>query len=66
MNITINSEQSTVDNGATLLTVAQNHKLPATGIAMAVNNEMVPRTEWENTTLKEGDDIIIIRAVCGG
>lgn len=41
-------------------------QLPAKGVAMAVNQNMVPRTEWPDFELKEGMDIIIIKAVCGG
>jgi len=31
-----------------------------------VNQRMVPRTEWDSYILNEGDNIIIIKAVCGG
>ena len=40
--------------------------LPEKGIAVAVNQNMVPREEWKECVLKEGDDILIIKAVCGG
>ena len=36
------------------------------GVAVAVNNAMVPRTEWATRTLAEGDDIVILKAFCGG
>ncbi|MBI5219100.1 MAG: sulfur carrier protein ThiS [Bacteroidia bacterium] len=37
-----------------------------TGIAVAVNNHVVPRTQWNNHLLKENDKVTIIRAVQGG
>ena len=40
--------------------------LPEKGIAVAVDNAMVPRMEWESFTLKEGANIVIIKAACGG
>jgi sulfur carrier protein len=35
-------------------------------VAIAVDCRMVPRTEWAETPLSEGADLMIIRAVCGG
>ncbi len=36
------------------------------GLAVAVNNNIVPKAEWENHELKENDKITIIRATQGG
>ncbi|ESU23141.1 thiamine biosynthesis protein ThiS [Flavobacterium enshiense DK69] len=36
------------------------------GIALAVNNTVIPKTHWETTTLSETDDILIITATQGG
>lgn len=36
------------------------------GIAVAVNNEVVPRTRWSETVLQDGDAVEIVRAVAGG
>ncbi|HSD15157.1 MAG TPA: sulfur carrier protein ThiS [Flavobacterium sp.] len=36
------------------------------GIALAVNNTVIPRTNWSNTILNETDDILIITATQGG
>ena len=36
------------------------------GIALAINNEVIPKSNWENHTVKEGDKIIIITASQGG
>lgn len=36
------------------------------GIALAVNNAVVPRTEWERYLLKDNDAILVIRAIQGG
>ena len=44
----------------------QEQKLPEKGVAVAISNEMVPRTEWAQRALKEGDDIVILKAFCGG
>ena len=56
-----------VETGASNLSLfSQEQNLQTTGIAIAVNNRMVPRCEWDSYTLHEGDSILIIKAVCGG
>ena len=40
--------------------------LPERGVAVAVNNTMISRVEWKNYSLSEGDNILIIKAACGG
>lgn len=65
MKLKVNEQE--VESGATTLSLfSLEQNLPATGIAVAVNNRMVPRAEWDSYTLNEGDRILIIKAVCGG
>lgn len=37
-----------------------------TGIAVALNNQVVPHTQWAATALSNGDSILIITATQGG
>ena len=65
MKLRVNNKE--VETWATnLFLFSQEQNLPNTGIAIAVNNRMIPRTEWDTYTLNEGDNILIIKAVCGG
>ena len=65
MKLKVNDKE--VETGATnLFLFSQEQNLPATGIAVAVNNRMIPRTEWDSFVLNDGDHILIIKAVCGG
>lgn len=65
MKISVNNKE--VETGANyLLQLSQQLELPQTGIAVAVNNRMVPRSEWEHFAIHEDDELIIIKAVCGG
>ena len=65
MRLRVNDKE--VETRATNLSLfSQEQNLPITGIAIAVNNRMIPRTEWDTYTLNEGDNILIIKAVCGG
>jgi sulfur carrier protein len=36
------------------------------GIAVALNNELVPRSEWATRELTAGDRVIVIQATQGG
>lgn len=36
------------------------------GIAVAVNNNVIPKFDWEKYSLSENDHLTIIRAVQGG
>ena len=65
MKIKVNNKEI-VTGVSNLLKLSQELELPSTGIAIAVNNRMVPRTEWEHFMLNENDELIIIKAVCGG
>lgn len=68
MDIIVNGEATSCDDDATVADVlAQcNVAADATGIAVAINNAVVPRGRWADTTLKAGDAVEIIHAVQGG
>lgn len=36
------------------------------GIAFAINNSVIPKTDWATTVLSETDNILIITATQGG
>ena len=36
------------------------------GIAVAINDQVVPRSEWISKLLKEKDNVLIIKATQGG
>ena len=65
MKLKVNDKE--VETGATNLSqFFQEQELPVTGIAVAINQRMVPHAEWDSHALNEGDNILIIKAVCGG
>ncbi len=65
MDIKLNNKKTSIAS-CTLQELAQEMSLPEKGIAVAINNQMIPRTEWINTPITEGADIVIIKAACGG
>lgn len=66
MEITVNNEKKTTDQKdlESLLTEIVGDKTK--GIAVAINSQVIPKTNWKNTGLKEQDSIIIIKATQGG
>lgn len=65
MNIKINNKETEV-KATSLQELATELSLPEKGVAVAVNNRMVTRTDWNQTAIKEGDKVVVIKAVCGG
>ena len=53
-------------NSATVLNLLQELELTARGVAVAVNGEVVRRTDHAVRVLQEGDRVEVIRAVQGG
>lgn len=65
MILTVNN-QTFETEATTLGALAMEMSLPAQGVAVAVNNRMVPRAEWATYALSEGMQMLVIRAACGG
>lgn len=65
MDININNKKTSVTS-TNLQKLAQEMNLPEKGVAIAISNQMIPRTEWANTPIAEGADVVIIKAACGG
>lgn len=65
MNIRINDKETEV-GAKSMLELATELSLPEKGVAVAVNNKMAPRAQWGDTLLNNGDNVVIIKAVCGG
>lgn len=51
---------------ATLAELAASQNLPEKGVAVAVDNEMIPRSQWETFRLEPSQRITILKAFCGG
>ena len=65
MQINVNNKPLST-TATSLSTLATELSLPEKGVAVAVNNKMVPRNLWEQTPLSEGMSVVIIKAACGG
>ncbi len=67
MEITINQEKKDIEAGLTLEQLMEKLGYgKQEGIAVAVNDEVVPKGEWSRDMLKEADRVTIITATQGG
>lgn len=66
MTITVNQREIVTEGPVTVAELLRQQELPSQGVAVAVNNRLVPRTEWERRELCDGEKVTVIRAVCGG
>jgi len=67
MNIIINEKPYRVKNGANLSDALKEARIDNRfGIAVAVNNVVIAKTQWEDYTLNPNDQLTIINAIFGG
>jgi len=67
MEITVNQQHFTVPDDCNVQALlADVLQRPYQGLAIAVNETIVPKTYWDNRKLNSGDKIIIIKATQGG
>lgn len=66
MEVTINGEKKRYDGPMTLLGLMESLGLRPGSVALERNLRVVPRSELEEETIRDGDAIEIIRLVGGG
>ena len=66
MKLTVNGEPHEVPAGATVDQVVATVTGQPSGVAAAVNGEVVPRRDWPGTELGDGDQVEVVTAVQGG
>ena len=66
MTVTLNGEPHDVAAGTTVEQLVARLTAQRTGIAAAVNGEVVPRRAWPATPLADRDQVEVVTAVQGG
>jgi sulfur carrier protein len=65
--IYINDKAYDFEGAPSLTELFNTHQLNVSkGVAVALNNTVIPRTEWNNVTVKANDKLILIKATQGG
>ena len=66
MTLTVNGEQSPVAAPITVAELLRAIDAPERGVAVAVDAEVVPRSEWDTHELADGQSVEVLTAVQGG
>jgi sulfur carrier protein len=67
MEVIINHNKTELKETSSLLALLQLQNLSEKkGIAVAVNNKVIPRSRWDSHILNSNDSITIIKATQGG
>lgn len=66
MKVILNGDPREVPEDATVATVIEDVAPSLTGVAVALNDEVVRRAEWAVTTVREADRLEVLTAVQGG
>jgi sulfur carrier protein len=65
--IYINDKEHPFENAASLADLFRSLEMDiGKGVAVAINNKVIPRGEWVSHCVKPGDKLILIRATQGG
>ncbi|MFC7330346.1 sulfur carrier protein ThiS [Marinactinospora rubrisoli] len=66
MHVIINGEPREVAPASTVADVVRSLTDATSGVAVAVNDQVVPRTGWADTAVAPGDRVDVLTAVQGG
>ncbi|EAR62764.1 sulfur carrier protein ThiS [Neptuniibacter caesariensis] len=66
MQVQVNGEMLQVQDGITLTGLVEQLELGEKRIAIELNLEIIPRSQHEETILKESDRVEIVHAIGGG
>lgn len=66
MNIEINGEIMSIAENASLSEALDQAGINTTGVAIAVNENVVRKTDYDSHSLNDGDKVLIIKVFYGG
>jgi len=66
VQVKLNGEPRDLPDGSTVAQAVTTLTAAASGVAAAVNGDVVPRGSWAATLLRDGDQVEVVTAVQGG
>ncbi|MFT6922222.1 MAG: sulfur carrier protein [Crocinitomicaceae bacterium] len=66
ITVMVNDSQMEVDEKTTIQLLLEEVNTSVNGIAIAINDSIVPINKWESQCLNQNDNILIIKATQGG
>ena len=66
VQVVVNGEVQDIDPGTNLTTLLARFQLQPKQVAIEINCDLVPRRQFDSTTLNDGDRVEIVTLVGGG
>jgi thiamine biosynthesis protein ThiS len=66
VTVTINGQPKQISDLKSLAALIESLGMKADRVAVELNREIVPRSQWEATQIKDGDRLEIVHFVGGG
>ena len=66
INIKINDSPHQLEESSSIETVLNKLSITSHGIAIAINQTIITKSDWNTQLLKEEDEVLIIKATQGG
>lgn len=66
MNVVVNGEARVMPEAGTVADLATVLRAGPRGVAVAVNGEVIVRSAWSTTTIRDGDRVEVLGAMQGG
>ena len=66
MNVRVNGERRELDEGTSVDEIVRGITEAERGVAVAVDGEVIPRAEWAERRISEGERVEALSAMQGG
>ncbi len=66
MNVVVNGEARALADSSTVADVAAMLGAGPKGVAVAINDEVIARSAWASTAVRDGDRVEVLGAMQGG
>lgn len=66
MKVRLNDQPLELAQPISISTLLQQLERHQPGTALAINQIIIPRADWANHLVQDGDDILLFQAIAGG
>lgn len=66
MRILFNDEPMQCSEGLTITALLNQLRQLKPGVALALNQQILPREQWDRQQVREGDQILLFQVIAGG
>lgn len=66
ITVAVNQDKHQLSPASSLSELIEALAIETAGIAVAINQQVIRKTDWATAILEDGDDVLIIRSTQGG